>query len=88
MRNFLEYLGLILTALMILGVIKSCVDEEQQIHDCYIQEPKTKECEYILWKEELDDNTWVFYNVGKNMVGCARYYCWRPYCVMFNYVHY
>lgn len=53
MRNFLEYLGLILTALMILGVIKSCVDEEQQIHDCYIQESKTKECEYILWKEEL-----------------------------------
>lgn len=53
MKNFLEYLGLILTALMILGVIKSCVDEEQQIHDCYIQEPKTKECEYILWKEEL-----------------------------------
>lgn len=53
MRNFLEYLGLILTALMILAVIKGCVDEEQQIHDCYIQEPKTKECEYILWKEEL-----------------------------------
>lgn len=53
MKNFLEYLGLILTALMILAVVKSCVDEEQQIHDCYIQEPKTKECEYILWKEEL-----------------------------------
>ena len=53
MRNFLEYLGLILTALMILGVIKGCIKEEQQIHDCYIQEPKTKECEYILWKEEL-----------------------------------
>ena len=57
MRDFLEYLGLILTALMILAAIKGCVDEcikaEQQIHDCYIQEPKTKECEYILWKEEL-----------------------------------
>ena len=57
MRNFLENLGrillLILTALMLSEVIKSCVDEEQQIHDCYIQEPKTKECEYILWKEEL-----------------------------------
>lgn len=57
MRNFLEYLGLILTALIILAAIKGCVDEyikeEQQIHDCYIQEPKTKECEYILWKEEL-----------------------------------
>lgn len=57
MRDFLEYLGLILTALMILAVIKGCVDEcikgEQQIHDCYMQEPKTKECKYILWKEEL-----------------------------------
>lgn len=57
MRDFLEYIGGILlgilTVLMLLGVIKSCVDEEQQIHDCYIQEPKTKECEYILWREEL-----------------------------------
>lgn len=53
MRNFLEYLGLILIALIILAVIKDCIKEEQQIHDCYIQEPKTKECEYILWKEEL-----------------------------------
>ena len=58
MRNFLEYIGLILTALMILAVmilavIKGCIKGEQQIHDCYIQEPKTKECEYILWKEEL-----------------------------------
>lgn len=53
MRNFLEYIGLILTALMILAVIKGCIKEEQHIHDCYIQEPKTKECEYILWKEEL-----------------------------------
>lgn len=57
MRDFLENFAatilLILTALMILAVIKGCVDEEQQIHDCYIQEPKTKECEYILWKEEL-----------------------------------
>lgn len=57
MRDFLEYIGGILlgilTVLMLFGVIKSCVDEEQQIHDCYIQEPKTKECEYILWKEEL-----------------------------------
>lgn len=58
MRNFLEYIGLILIALMILAVmilavIKGCIKGEQQIHDCYIQEPKTKECEYILWKEEL-----------------------------------
>lgn len=73
MRNFLEYLGLILTALMILGVIKSCVDEEQQIHDCYIQEPKTKECEYILWKEELrasqDDDFVTGMLLGQAMSG-------------------
>lgn len=61
MTDFLEFLGLFLTALMLLAVTKGCVDEcikekqqiQQQIHDCYIQEPKTKECEYILWKEEL-----------------------------------
>lgn len=73
MRNFLEYLGLILTALMLLGVIKSCVDEEQQIHDCYIQEPKTKECEYILWKEELkasqDDDFVTGMLLGQAMSG-------------------
>lgn len=61
MKEFLEIfwgiLLLISAALMMLAVIKDCVDDsikkEQQIHDCYIQEPKTKECEYILWKEEL-----------------------------------
>lgn len=61
MRDFLEYLGGILfgilEALILSAVIKGCIDEgikrEQQIHDCYIHEPKTKECEYILWKEEL-----------------------------------
>lgn len=61
MRDFLETIGGILlgilAVLMISAAIKYCVDEgiksEQQIHDCYIQEPKTKECEYILWREEL-----------------------------------
>ena len=61
MKDILETIGvvllLILTVAMILAVINcfagNCIDEEQQIHDCYIQEPKTKECEYILWKEEL-----------------------------------
>ncbi len=61
MRDFLETIGGILlgilAALMLSAAIKYCVDEcikeEQQIHDCYIQEPKTKECEYILWKKEL-----------------------------------
>lgn len=61
MRDFLEdierVLLLILTAAIIVAIINCCVDEyikeEKQIHDCYIQESKTKECEYILWKEEL-----------------------------------
>ena len=81
MIDFLEDIGrvllLILTALMLLSVIKSCVDEcvkkEQQIHDCYIQEPKTKECEYILWKEELrtsqDDNFVTGMLLGQAMSG-------------------
>ena len=80
MRNFLEKLGrillLILTALMLSAVIKSCVDEEQQIHDCYIQEPKTKECEYILWKEELrasqDDDFVTGMLLGQAMSGGLR----------------
>lgn len=77
MRDFLEYIGGILlgilTVLMLLGVIKSCVDEEQQIHDCYIHEPKTKECEYILWKEELkasqDDDFVTGMLLGQAMSG-------------------
>ena len=72
MRNFLEYLGLILTALMILAVIKGCIKEEQQIHDCYIQEPKTKECEYILWREEnknQDDDFVTGMLLGQAMSG-------------------
>jgi hypothetical protein len=80
MKNFLEYLGLILIALMILAVVKSCVDEcvkeEQKIHDCYIQEPKTKECEYILWKEELkvsqDDDFVTGMLLGQAMSGGLR----------------
>ena len=80
MRNFLEYLGLILMALMILAAIKGCVDEcikeEQQIHDCYIQEPKTKECEYILWKEKLrasqDDDFVTGMLLGQAMSGGLR----------------
>lgn len=80
MRNFLEDLGvvllLILTAAMILAVINccagKCIKEEQQIHDCYIQEPKTKECEYILWKEEnknQDDDFVTGMLLGQAMSG-------------------
>lgn len=62
---------------MLSAAIKYCVDEgikeEQQIHDCYIQEPKTKECEYILWKEELrasqDDDFVTGMLLGQAMSG-------------------
>lgn len=27
--------------------------KEQALHECFIQEPRTKECEHMLWKEEL-----------------------------------
>ncbi len=37
--------------------ISGCAEKDelrqQQIHDCFVQEPRTKECEYILWQEEL-----------------------------------
>lgn len=76
MRDFLEYLGLILAVSMLSAVIKCCVDEEQQIHDCYIQEPKTKECEYILWREELkasqDDDFVTGMLLGQAMSGGLR----------------
>lgn len=80
MIDFLEYLGLILTALMLSAVTKGCVDKcieedqqiQQQIHDCYIQESKTKECEYILWKEEnknQDDDFVTGMLLGQAMSG-------------------
>lgn len=79
MRDFLEYIGKILLGilaiLILLAAIKSCVDEEQQIHDCYIQEPKTKECEYILWKEEnknQDDDFVTGMLLGQAMSGGLR----------------
>ena len=37
--------------------IPSCIREdrerEKQIEECYKQEPRTKDCEYLLWKYEL-----------------------------------
>ena len=34
------------------GAAESDKKKEQELHDCFIQEPRTKECEYIIWKEE------------------------------------
>lgn len=54
------YIGLIVLILIICAFIYSvsgCAEadmlKKQQIHECFIQEPRTKECEYILWQEEL-----------------------------------
>lgn len=54
------YIGLILILIFFAGFIyciSGCADEDmrkkEQIHECFIQEPRTKECEYILWQEEL-----------------------------------
>ena len=37
--------------------IPSCIEQDkrdkQQIKECFMQEIKTKECEYILWEYEL-----------------------------------
>lgn len=47
----------------VLGIfcIPSCIEqdkrERQQIKECFMQEPRTKECEYILWNYELKQNT-------------------------------
>lgn len=47
----------------VLGIffIPSCIEqdkrERQQIKECFMQEPRTKECEYILWNYELKRNT-------------------------------
>lgn len=37
--------------------IPSCIKEDkarqEQIKECFMQEPRTKECEYLLWQYEL-----------------------------------
>lgn len=57
---FFTVIGLIALTLIISAFIYSvsgCAEadmlKKQQIHECFIQEPRTKECEYILWQEEL-----------------------------------
>ena len=39
--------------------IPSCImkdrAEQEQIKECFMQEPRTKECEYILWRYELKE---------------------------------
>lgn len=37
-------------------LVKSCSHEmqerEQALHECFMQDDRTKECEYIIWQEE------------------------------------
>ena len=54
------FFGVIIVILFIsafIYCISGCAEKDelrkQQIHDCFVQEPRTKECEYILWQEEL-----------------------------------
>ena len=67
MDDFWDFVGVffacvgLIALMLIIGifiyVISGCAKKdmlkEQQIHECFIQEPRTKECEYILWQEEL-----------------------------------
>lgn len=57
---FFSCVGLIVLMLIIsafIYAVSGCAEKDmlkkQQIHECFIQEPRTKECEYILWQEEL-----------------------------------
>ena len=49
---------LCLTIFILFTGVTSCVDDMNKqnkiIHDCYIQEPRTKECQYIIWRTELN----------------------------------
>ena len=46
------------TCIVGLFYIPSCIKQEneqqRQVEECFMQEQRTKECEYILWKYELN----------------------------------
>ena len=44
---------LIIGICVIPSCIKQDINEKQEVERCFMQEPRTKECEYILWKYEL-----------------------------------
>lgn len=74
---------LLLSCLMIFMlfiVVISYVDDmnkqNKMIHDCYMQEPRTKECQYIIWRTELnasknkeDENFVTGMLLGQAMMG-------------------
>ena len=57
---FFLILMLCFCALLMVGLfcIPSCImkekEQEQRIEFCYKQKPRTEECEYVLWKYELE----------------------------------
>lgn len=68
MDNIIEFIMCkILMPLLVFGLlfivvagilaIPSCIKEEQEekqrVEACFMQEPRTKECEFVLWQHEL-----------------------------------
>lgn len=47
--------GFFLFFIAILVLIMLC--ENKELKRCFMQEPKTKECEYVLWRYENRDKT-------------------------------
>ena len=65
----------VLLCVIIIGALIYCItggaekdrQEKQEIHDCFIQEPRTKECEYILWQYELKNTKRESQNTNNNV---------------------
>jgi len=58
--NFIGWLvGLFITAfILLLGLcIHNDIQQDRAVKACYMQEHKTKECEFLLWKYENRDKT-------------------------------
>lgn len=49
--------GFVLMCIVGVFMIPSCIkhdkEQERQIEECYMQKPRTEECEFLLWKYEL-----------------------------------
>ncbi len=61
MREIIESLIGICVGIIFIGFIigsvynltTSCKEHQAQIKECFMQDVKSKECQYILWQEEL-----------------------------------
>ena len=84
MIKIISALLLLCLTIFILSIaVTSYVDDVNKqnkiIHDCYIQEPKTKECQYIIWRTELnasrnkeDENFITGMLLGQAMMGGGK----------------